>query len=155
MKSAKGVIRICISEKNRQHNGQKGKVHKDKQRSTKPTYKTKDLVTRTPLKAEGERKCPGRVGSSCSTNDTSRVSLVTSPVISHEWGKDWEEFTKSGTFPWSSVTQIFHSGQQSHGGDRKTFEVMTSISLRGTLGLVALLLAATLYQGNPDRNHNL
>jgi len=24
------------------------------------------------------------------------------------------------------VTQIFHNGQPSHGGDRKTFEVMTS-----------------------------
>ena len=60
-----------------------------------------------------------------------------------------------GTFPLSSVTQIVHSGEQNHGGDRKTFEVMTSISLRGTLGSVAFLLAATLYQGNSDRNHNL
>jgi hypothetical protein len=30
--------------------GQKEKVQKDKQRSTKHTYKTKDRVTRTPLK---------------------------------------------------------------------------------------------------------
>jgi len=29
--------------------------------------------------------------------------------------------TKSGTYSWSFVTQIFHSGQRSHGGDRKTF----------------------------------
>jgi hypothetical protein len=43
----------------------------------------------------------------------------------------------------------------SHGGDRKTFEVMTSTYLRGTLDSVASLLAATLYQGNPDRNHKL
>jgi len=27
----------------------------------------------------------------------------------------------SGTYPWSFMTQIFHSGQPSHGGDRKTF----------------------------------
>jgi len=27
--------------------------------------------------------------------------------------------------------------------------------LRGTLGSVAFLLAATLYHGNPDRNHKL
>jgi len=27
---------------------------------------------------------------------------------------------------WSFVTQIFHSGHPSHGGDGKTFEVMTS-----------------------------
>jgi hypothetical protein len=32
---------------------------------------------------------------------------------------------------------------------------MTSTKLRGTLGPVASLLAATLYQGNPDRNHKL
>jgi hypothetical protein len=55
----------------------------------------------------------------------------------------------------SSVTQIFHNGQPSHGGDRKIFEVMTSTLPKGTLGSVASLLAATLYQGHPDRNHKL
>jgi hypothetical protein len=50
----KGVIRIRISEKNRQHNDQKEKVQKNKQRSTKHTYKTKDRITRTPLKTGGE-----------------------------------------------------------------------------------------------------
>ena len=53
-----------------------------------------------------------------------------------------EVFTTSGTYLLSFVTQIFHNGQPSHGGDRKTFEV-------------ASLLAATLYQGNPDRKHKL
>ena len=43
----KGVIRICKSKKDRQHNGQK---KKDTQRSTKHTHKTKDRATRTPLK---------------------------------------------------------------------------------------------------------
>jgi hypothetical protein len=43
-------------------------------------------------------------------------------------------FTTSGTYPWSFVTQIFHNGQPSHGGDRKIFEVMTSTLLNGTLG---------------------
>ena len=46
----KGVIRIRIS-KNRQHNVQK---KKDKQRSKKYTHKTKERVTRTPLKTGGE-----------------------------------------------------------------------------------------------------
>ena len=67
------VMRICIS-KNRQHNGQKipkggnqnlyikeeqttqwpkGKLQKDKQRSTKHTHKTKDRVIRTSLKTGG------------------------------------------------------------------------------------------------------
>jgi len=32
----------------------------------------------------------------------------------------------SGTYPWSFVTQIFHNGQPSHGGDRKIVDVMTS-----------------------------
>ena len=64
-------------------------------------------------------------------------------------------FTTSGTYPWSFVTQIFHNGQPSNGGDRNTFEVMTSTYLRGTLGSVASLLAAMLYQGNLDRNHKL
>ena len=52
----KGVIRIRRSKKNRQHNGQKknSKIQKDKQRSIKHTHKTKDLVTRTPLKTGGE-----------------------------------------------------------------------------------------------------
>ena len=55
----------------------KEKVQKDKQRSTKHTYKTKDRVTRTPLKTGGEFRCSGSVSSSCSTNDTRRANLVT------------------------------------------------------------------------------
>jgi hypothetical protein len=51
--------------------------------------------------------------------------------------------------------QIFHNGQPSHGGDRKLFEVMTSTLPKGTLGSVASLFAATLYQGHPDRNITL
>ena len=39
----------------------KEKVPKDKQRSTKHTHKTKDRVTRTPLKTGGETECSGRV----------------------------------------------------------------------------------------------
>jgi len=46
-------------------------------------------------------------------------------VISHERGKDREVLTPSGTYPWLFVTQIFYNGQPSHGGDGKTFEVMT------------------------------
>ena len=64
-------------------------------------------------------------------------------------------FTTAGTYPWSFVKQISHSGQPSHGDDRKVVEVMTSTLPNGTLGSVASLLAAALYQGNPDRNHKL
>jgi hypothetical protein len=33
------------------------------------------------------------VSSSCSTSGTRHVTLITNPVISHEWGKDREVFT--------------------------------------------------------------
>jgi hypothetical protein len=75
----------------------KEKVQKDKQRSTKQTHKTKDWVTRAPLKTGGEL----RVSSSYSTSGTRHVKLVTNPVISHEWGKNREVFTTSGTYPLS------------------------------------------------------
>ena len=51
-----------------QHNGQKKKVQKDKQRSSKSTHKIKDRVTRTPLITGGDLKCSGRVSSSCYTS---------------------------------------------------------------------------------------
>ena len=54
----------------------KEKVQKDKQRSTKHTHKTKDQMTRIPLKTGGELRCFGRVSSSCSTCGTRRVNLV-------------------------------------------------------------------------------
>ena len=62
----------------------KEKVQKDKQRSTKHAYKSKDRVTRTPLKTGGEFWCSGRITSSFSTSGTRRVNLVINPVISHE-----------------------------------------------------------------------
>ena len=51
LEDTKGVIRIRISKKNRQDNGQE-----NKQRSTKHTHKIKDRVTLTPLKTGGEIK---------------------------------------------------------------------------------------------------
>jgi hypothetical protein len=93
--------------------------------STKHTYKTKDRITRTPLKTGGKLRCSGRVSSFCSTSGTRRFNLATNKVISREWGKDREVFTTSGTYPWSFVTQIFHSSQPSHGGDRKITNAYT------------------------------
>jgi hypothetical protein len=122
---------ICLSLthlNNKQHNGQKKKVQKDIQRSAKHTHKIKDRVTRTPLNTGGELRCSGRVSSSFSTSGTRRVNLVTNPVISHEWGEDWEVFTTCGTYPLSFVTQIFHNGPTSHDGDRKTFEKIHDLS---------------------------
>jgi hypothetical protein len=59
------------------------------------------------------------------------------------------------TYPWSFVTQIFHNGQPSQGVDRIIFEVMTSTLPKGIIGSVASILAANLYQGNPDRKKKL
>ena len=68
----------------------KEKVQKDKQRSIKHTYKTKDRVPRAPLKTRVELRSSGRISSSCSTRNARRVNLVTNPDISHERGKDRE-----------------------------------------------------------------
>jgi hypothetical protein len=57
---------------------------------------------------------------------TRSLALYECFVDCHERGKDREVFATSGTYPWSFVTQIFHNGQPSYGGDCKTFEVMTS-----------------------------
>ena len=57
-KDTKGVIRIHKSKRDRQYNDQK---QKDKQRPINHTHKTKDRVTQTPLKTEGEPRCSGRV----------------------------------------------------------------------------------------------
>jgi hypothetical protein len=94
-----------------------------------------------PTKNRCKLKCSGRLNSSCSTSGTRRVNLVTHPVITREWGKNREVFTTSGTYPWSFVTQIFHNGQPSHGGDRTIFEVMTSTLPKGTSGSVASLFS--------------
>ena len=97
----KGVIRIRISKKNRQYSGQKKKVQKDKQRPTKHTYKTKDRVTGTPLKTWGERRCSGRVSSSCSTSGTRRMHcsnilsrICHNTTVNIWWGKKHYKFIK-------------------------------------------------------------
>ena len=69
----KGVIKIRISKTTQ---WPKEKVQKDKQRSTKHTHKTKDRVTRTPLKMGVERRCSGRVSSSWSSCGIRRVNLA-------------------------------------------------------------------------------
>ena len=56
----------------------------------------------------------------------------------------------SGTCPLSFVTQIFYNGQPSLGGEHKTFNIT-----KRNLWFSSFLLAATLYQGNPDRNNKL
>ena len=83
MKIPKGDNQNRYIEEEQRTQWSKERVEKDKQRSTKHTYKTKDRVTWTPLETGGELRCSGRVGSSCSTSDTC-VNLVTNPMTSHE-----------------------------------------------------------------------
>jgi len=63
------------------------------------TQKTKDRVARTPLTG-GELRCSGSVGNSCFASDIHRVTLVTNPVTSHEWGPG--SVATSGTHPCST-----------------------------------------------------
>ena len=73
----------------------KWKVQRDKQRSTKHTHKTKDRVTRTPLKTRGELMCSGSVSRSCSTSGTRCVNLVTNPVIRKGSGSVYDKWNIS------------------------------------------------------------
>ena len=103
----KGVIRSRKSKKVRKYHGQK---RKDKERNNGPhdtQQKTKDCVTWTPLKTtRGELIWSRIVSSSCSNNDTCWITLVTIPMISHEWGKDRIMSTTNGTYPKSFVTHL-------------------------------------------------
>ena len=72
---AKAVIRSRKPKKGRQLND----IEKDKKTNNDLqiiTQKTKDQVTRTPLKTRSELRCSGRVSSSCSTCVTRLVSLI-------------------------------------------------------------------------------
>jgi hypothetical protein len=57
MKTPKGGNENSYIEEKQTTQWLKEKVQKDKQRSTKHTYKFKDRVTRTPLKTRGELRC--------------------------------------------------------------------------------------------------
>ena len=60
----------------------------------------------------------------CSTSGISRDTLVKNPLICYEWGKGGIGITTKRIYPWLCVTQISLNGLPSHGGDRKTFEIM-------------------------------
>jgi hypothetical protein len=53
------------------------------------THKTKDRLTRTPLKTGGEQMCSSRIRSSCSISDTRRVTVKRHDIdmeIAHSFG---------------------------------------------------------------------
>jgi hypothetical protein len=102
----------------------KEQVQKDKQRSTKHTYKANDRVTRTPLKSGGYLRC--------SNSGTRRVNLVTNPVISHAWGKDrgWshhlERFTVTIMTWLTAMEYLCHKWARICSICRKHFPVLSS-----------------------------
>jgi hypothetical protein len=53
-----------------------------------------------------------------------RLTILTNPVISHEWGQNRTENTSNGTHSWLFLTQKVHSDWPSRGGDHKTVEVL-------------------------------
>ena len=87
---------------NSQNKNDKG-THSDLQNTT---LKTRDWDTCPLLITAGELRYSGRVSSSCSTSATRRVTLVTNPSISHEWGKDRIVIMTNGSNPWSFVCEI-------------------------------------------------
>ena len=94
--NTKGVIRNCKSKKNRQHNSQKKttdrKINNELQHIAQ---KTKERATPTLLKPVWIQK--GKQFLFCD----GRVTLVTIPVISHEWGKGQIVITTNGVFCWN------------------------------------------------------
>jgi hypothetical protein len=100
--------------KNRRYNGHKIKNRRYNGHKIKDlqctTWKTKHRTIQTSLKADGEIRCFWRISSSCSTCGNSSVTLVTNPVISHEWGKDRIVITTNGTYPWSFWRQKHRNG---------------------------------------------
>jgi hypothetical protein len=76
-----GISVSQMTTDNRQHNGQTKKDNRTNSDLQNITHKTKDRVTRTPLKTGGKLRCSGRVSSSWSTSGTRRVNLVTNLVL--------------------------------------------------------------------------
>ena len=95
----------------------KGKMINNDQQNI--THKAKHRVLRTPVKTEVELRWSRRVGSLCSTSDICRVTLVTNPMISHEWGKN------------RKVEHIC-----GHGGDRKSANWEISIIYAEAAGML-------------------
>ena len=127
LKITKRLTKSRKSKKDRQCKKEsKGKGKNYKQLSTSIIQKAKDYSINTypTTKNRGWTRCIGRVCSPCSICGTHPVTLVTCPVISHDWGKDRMIITTNGTYPWSFVTYTFfdtdmRNGLPYHGGDLK------------------------------------
>ena len=86
----------------RQRNDQQKKDKRTTDDLHNISHKTKDRVTRTPLKTGGELKCTGMVSSSCSTSDTRRVifsmkKMYASSAINQQCVRDGAQMLKNHT----------------------------------------------------------
>ena len=77
VKDTKGAIRIRISKKNRQHNGQKIKHKRTNNDPQNIHIKLKIEQHKPHQKTGGELRCSGRVSSSCFTSGTLRIGKMT------------------------------------------------------------------------------
>jgi len=75
-KCTKGVIRSRASKKDRQYNGREKNDKRRYNDNQNITQKTKDRSIQTPLKTGGERRCSGRISSSCSTCITHERKII-------------------------------------------------------------------------------
>jgi hypothetical protein len=66
----------------------------------------------------GELSCFGRINSSYPAKGTRRVTLVKTPIVSHEWGKNGNDITTKRSISVVIVKHMFCNGQPSHGRDR-------------------------------------
>ena len=78
-------------------------------------------------------------------SDVPRLQQVEQKAVGRQKNLGLGLPTKDGTYPWTSVTQIFCSAKPSLGG-----EDMTLTLPLGTFGSVASLLTAILYLKIPD-----
>ena len=73
VEDTKEAIRIRIYRRRTDNTMAKRKGTKGHTTIYKHTYKTKDRVTRTPVKTGGELRCSRRVSSSCSTSQLEHI----------------------------------------------------------------------------------
>jgi hypothetical protein len=99
---------------------------------TKQCPYDKDRATRTQAKTGCELVFSEGVINSCSTRNTRSVIFVTH--LCHKWGKHQFVITTNRKHPWLFVTQILHSGYESHGDDFNlaTFLVWGTTTPTGT-----------------------
>jgi len=109
-----------------------------------------------PTKKPGWTQVIRKGSSPCSTSGIRRVNLVTSPMISHKWGKDRKVFTTSGPYPWSKVTFWWDYNYFRFAIDQHVewdFYRASSLKQQSAVRHVALIAHIILIPSQPDFAH--